>query len=206
MMDEATTTTVVQRYLLELAGADGPAEPVVRALLGRAICRLHQLCNSLLRRRYSRLTRPPLSLDADEMLGAVVERLIKALREARPAEVRQFFALASRHIRWELNDLARQLDNRPAAEQLQEGQALDPATDDSGPTPDGRRVLAAIDRLPEDQREAFDLVRVQGMSLADAGQILGVSAMTVKRRVDRGLTRLVDELADLRPDSQPPTG
>jgi len=205
-MDEGNTTTVVQRYLLELAGGDGPAEPVVRALLGRAICRLHQLCNSLLRRRYSRLTRPPLNLDADEMLGAVVERLIKALRAARPTEVRQFFALASRHIRWELNDLARQLDNRPAAEELQEEQALDPATGDSAPTPDGRRVLAAIDRLPDDQREAFDLVRVQGMSLADAGQVLGVSAMTVKRRVDRGLTRLVDELADLRPESRPPTG
>ena len=36
------------------------------------------------------------------MLGAVVERLIKALREARPKDVCQFFALAGQHIRWEL--------------------------------------------------------------------------------------------------------
>ena len=33
------------------------------------------------------------------MLAAVVERLIKALREARPASVRQFFALAGQHMR-----------------------------------------------------------------------------------------------------------
>ena len=52
----------------------------------------------------------PLNLQAEEMLSAVVERLLKALREARPATVRQFFALASQHMRWELNDMARRLD------------------------------------------------------------------------------------------------
>jgi RNA polymerase sigma factor (sigma-70 family) len=204
-MDEANTTTVVRRYLLELARGDGPSEPIVRSLLGRAVCRLHQLCDSLLRRQYPRLTRPPLNLYADELLGAVVERLIKALREARPENVRQFFALAGLHIRWELNDLARQLDSRPATVEMREALALDPTEGDSGPTPDGRRIFAAIEGLHEDQREAFDLVRVQGMSLAEAGQILGVSAMTVKRRVDRGLSRLVDELADLRPGAESPS-
>jgi RNA polymerase sigma-70 factor (ECF subfamily) len=42
-MDEESTTAVVQRYLDELAG-DSPAEPVVRALPGRAVRRLHLLC------------------------------------------------------------------------------------------------------------------------------------------------------------------
>ena len=58
-------TAVVQRYLDELAG-DAPAEPVVRALLDRAVRRLHQLCAALLHRSYPRLTRPPLNLQADE--------------------------------------------------------------------------------------------------------------------------------------------
>ena len=82
-MDEERTTAVVQRYLDELAG-DTPAEQAVRALLDRAVSRLHQLCAALLYRSYPRLTRPPLNLQADELLGAVVERLLKALREARP--------------------------------------------------------------------------------------------------------------------------
>jgi RNA polymerase sigma-70 factor (ECF subfamily) len=38
---------VVQRYLYELAG-DSPAEPIVRALLDRAVRRLHLLCETLL--------------------------------------------------------------------------------------------------------------------------------------------------------------
>src|SRR5262245_31246310 len=104
-MDVESTTLAVQHYLDKLAD-DMPAEPVVRDLLGRAAGRLHQLCAALLPRNYPRLTRPPLNLRADEMLGAVVERLLRALREARPGNVRQFFSLATRHMRWELIDIA----------------------------------------------------------------------------------------------------
>jgi RNA polymerase sigma-70 factor (ECF subfamily) len=198
-MAEERTTAVVQRYLDELAG-DAPAEPVVRALLDRAVRRLHLLCATLLHRSYPRLTRPPVNLQADELLGAVVERLLKALREARPGTVRQFFALAGQHMRWELNDLARRLDEQPAAVELREGLAPAAAGSDSGLTPDGRRMLDAIDGLPAGEREAFDLVRIQGMTQGEAAEVLGVSAATVKRRLNRGVQLLAEALADLRPD------
>jgi RNA polymerase sigma factor (sigma-70 family) len=199
-MDEERTTVVVQRCLDELA-ADAPAEPVIRALLERAVRRLHQLCAALLHRSYPRLTRPPLNLQTDEMLGAVVERLLKALREARPGTVRQFFALAGLHMRWELNDMARRLDEQPAAVELRDGLVPAPASSDSSLTPDGRRMLEAIGSLPEAEREAFDLVRIQGMTQAEAAQVLGVSPMTVNRRLNRSLQLLTETLRDLRPDS-----
>src|SRR5215470_1805913 len=120
-MGEEPTTVAVERYLNELAG-DAPAEPVVRALLDRAVRRLHQLCATLLHRSYPRLTHPPTNLQSDELLSAVVERLMKALREARPANVRQFFSLACQHMRWELNDLARRLDEQPTPAELSDGQ------------------------------------------------------------------------------------
>src|SRR5260370_19390754 len=173
-MDEERTTAVVQRYLDELA-ADAPAEPVVRALLDRAVRRLHQLCATLLHRSYPRLTQPPLNLQADEMLSAVVERLLKALREARPKTVRQFFALANQHMRWELNDLARRLDEQPAAVELCEGLVPAPASSSSLLTPDGRHMLEAIDGLPGDEREAFSLVRIQGLTQPEAAEVLGLS-------------------------------
>jgi len=197
-MDEEHTTAVVQRYLDELAG-DRPAEPVVRALLDGAVHRLHQLCAALLHRSYPRLTRPPLNLQAEEMLSAVVERLLKALGAARPRTVRQFFALACQHMRWELNDMARRLDEQPAALELDEGRVPAPAGSDSGLTPDGRRMLEAIANLPEGEREAFDLVRIQGLSQAEAAQVLGVSAMTVNRRLNHSLQLLAEALGDLRP-------
>jgi RNA polymerase sigma-70 factor (ECF subfamily) len=200
-MDEERTTAVVQRYLDELAGGS-PTEPVVRALLDRSVRRLHQLCATLLYRAYPRLTRPPLNLQADEMLGAVVERLLKALRQARPASVRQFFALAGQHLRWELNDIARRLDEQPVVGALHEGVGTAPAGSDSGLTPDARRMLAAIDRLPEGEREVFDLVRIQGLTQAEAAQVLGVSAMTVNRRLNHSLQLLTATLADLRPGQE----
>ncbi len=197
-MQDECTTVVVQRYLDELAGGS-PAEPIIRALLDRAVRRLRQLCAALLHRSYPRLTQPPLNLQTDEMLSAVVERLLKALREARPANVRQFFGLAGQHMRWELNDMARRLDEQPVAVELSEGAVPTPASSDTGLSPDARHMLKAIDSLPPEEREAFDLVRIQGMSQAEAARVLEVSAMTVMRRLNRSLLLLAKELDHLRP-------
>jgi RNA polymerase sigma-70 factor (ECF subfamily) len=200
------TTAAVQRYLDEwpTQAGDSATEPLVRALLDRSVRRLHRLCVSFLHESYPRLTRPPLNLEADELLGAVVERLLKALREARPTSARQFFALASQHMRWELNDMARRLDEHPAAAEFHDESVLAPASSGSGLTPDARRMLEAIERLPEGEREAFELVRIQGMSQADAGRVLGVSVATVNRRLNRGLQVLADELGELYPEEDDP--
>jgi DNA-directed RNA polymerase specialized sigma24 family protein len=48
-----------------------------------------------------------------------------------------------------------------------------------------RRILPEIDELPEDEREVFDLLRIQGMKQAEATQGLGVPAVTVRRRLSR---------------------
>src|SRR5262249_6823025 len=156
--------------------------------------RLRELCATLLHHEYLRLTRPPLNLEAEELLGAVVERLLKALRKVRPATTRQFFALACQHMRWELNDLARRLDKQPIFQELHEESVPAPANSATGITRNGRRILAAIDNLPESEREAFDLVRIQGMSRAEAARVLEVSVPTVKRRLNRGLRLLTDAL------------
>jgi RNA polymerase sigma-70 factor (ECF subfamily) len=197
-MPDDSTTAIVQRYLGEPAG-EAPSEPIIRNLLDRSVLRLQRLCATRLHHDYPRLTHPPLNLQTDELLSAVVERLVKALRSARPKTVREFFALAGQHMRWELNDLARRLDNQPMALQLREGELLTPASSDAGLSPDGRRMLEAIDSLPEDEREAFDLVRVEGLAYAEAAQLLGVAPRTVQRRLDRGLRLLTERLGDLGP-------
>ena len=58
--------------------------------------------------------------------------------------------------------MARRLDEQPAAAELHDDLAPAPASSDSGLSPDSRRILAAIDGLPEGEREAFDLVRNPG--------------------------------------------
>ena len=198
-MSEEQTTAAVQRYLDALAG-DRPAEPIVRALLDRAVRRLHILGANLLYRSYRRLTLPPLNLQPDELLDAVVERLLKAMRSARPQTVRQFFALVNQHMRWELNDVARRLDEQPTAVEVREDMVAAPASSDSVLTPESRRILEVIDNLPEEEREVFGLVRVQGLMQGEADEVLGVSVRTVQRRLNRSLLLLLKELDDLRPN------
>jgi RNA polymerase sigma-70 factor (ECF subfamily) len=209
-MDEEPTTVIIQRYLDALPG-DPAAEPVIRELLERSAGRLRLLCGTLLYKSYPRLTRPPVNLETDELLGGVVAGLLTALRTVRPQTVRQFFALANQHMRWQLNDLARRLDKRPAAAALAEsGVAAPPASTAGGLTPDGRRMLEAIDGLPEDEREVFDLVGIQGLTHAEAAAVVGVSEKTVQRRLNRARLLLAEQLADLCPDTssepEPPPG
>jgi RNA polymerase sigma-70 factor (ECF subfamily) len=198
-MPDENTTVAVQRYL-DALGGDQPAEPIVHDLLDRSVQRLQLLCTNLLYRQYRRLTLPPLNLQPDELLDAVVERLLKAMRKARPQTVRGFFALVNQHIRWELNDLARRLDNQPDIAELREGAVPAPPGSSSALTPDGRRMLEAIDGLPEDEREVFGLVRIQGMTNAESAEVLEVSVKTVQRRLSRALVLLAKDLDHLRPE------
>jgi RNA polymerase sigma factor (sigma-70 family) len=198
VVNEEPTTAVVQRYLNALAG-DAPAEPIVRELLDRAVHRLQRLCAIMLHRNYPRLAGPPSNLETDELLGGVVEGMLKAMGSIRPQTVRQFFALANQHMRWQLNDLARRLDERPAAVELREGIMAAPASSDSVITEDGRRILEAIDNLPEEEREIFGLVRLQGLTQTEAAEMVGVSAKTVQRRLNRASLLLAERLDNLRP-------
>jgi RNA polymerase sigma-70 factor (ECF subfamily) len=118
--------------------------------------------------------------------------------------VRQFFALACQHMRWQLNDLARRLDERPPAAALAEGGvAAPPSSSDSCLSPHGRRMLVAIEGLPEAEREVFDLVRIQGLTYVEAAGVVGVTEKTVQRRLNRGRLLLAKQLADLRPAQAP---
>ena len=132
-MTDEQTTFAVQRYLDELAGVSGetPAEPLIRALIERSLGRLHLLCSTLLSRSYPRLARPPLNLQPDEILEFDCGSVTESMREVRPGTVRQFFALANRHMRWELNDLARRLDKETPALGLPEAGIASPETSGS---------------------------------------------------------------------------
>ncbi|MGC4033226.1 MAG: sigma-70 family RNA polymerase sigma factor [Tepidisphaeraceae bacterium] len=204
ILGSGNTTTVIERHLLNLQGATrGSADPVIRELLSHALTRIRILSTTLLVRRYPRLLQPPMGVQADEVLSNVVERLMKALREVRPDTVRQFFALANQHIRWELNDLCRRLDQREPVLSLEPSVVASPPPADETLTTVGlRRILSAIEDMPADLREPFDLVRVQGLTQVEAAQVIGVSIKTLQRRLSRGVSLLAEQLADMVPPAQ----
>src|SRR5262249_43831721 len=81
------------------------------------------------------------------------------------------------------------------------GGAAPPESTGSGLTPDGRRMLGAIEGLPEDEREVFDLIRIQGLTRAEAAGVVGASEKTGPRRLHRARLLLPTGLADLCPDT-----
>ena len=58
----------------------------------------------------------------------------------------------------------------------------------------------ALGDLPVDQRAAIVLVDVEGLSVADAAEVLGVPEGTIKSRCSRGRAKLAVALAGLRTD------
>ncbi|QHY96799.1 ECF RNA polymerase sigma factor SigM [Streptomyces sp. S4.7] len=61
-----------------------------------------------------------------------------------------------------------------------------------------RQLLAALAKLPADQRAALVLVDMQGYPVAEAAQVLGVPVGTIKSRCARGRARLLPMLTHLR--------
>jgi RNA polymerase sigma-70 factor, ECF subfamily len=63
------------------------------------------------------------------------------------------------------------------------------------------RLAAAVDRLPEDQREVFLLRQLAGLSFREIGETVGIPENTVKSRMRYALEKLRGDLGDLRPAS-----
>ena len=63
--------------------------------------------------------------------------------------------------------------------------------------------MVAIEGLPEAEGEVFDLVRIQGLTYAEAAGVVGVSEKTVRRRLNRARLLLAEQLANLRPAQAP---
>lgn len=65
-------------------------------------------------------------------------------------------------------------------------------------------VLDALAQLPDEQRLAITLVDLEGWSVDEAGEILGVPAGTVKSRCHRGRARMLAVLGNSEPGRSVP--
>lgn len=65
------------------------------------------------------------------------------------------------------------------------------------------RLSAELAKLPENQRVAFELIKQDGLSVAEAAQVLGTTVAAVKLRAHRAYEALREALAELAgPDSK----
>lgn len=57
-----------------------------------------------------------------------------------------------------------------------------------------RRLQSELDRMPESQRVAFELVKLEGLSLAQAAEVLGTTVLAVKLRTHRAYEALRESM------------
>jgi RNA polymerase sigma factor (sigma-70 family) len=198
MADANSITVQIQVCLDRLRGGDMAAGD---ELLHCACERLRGLARKMLK-GYPNVRRWE---QTDDVLQNAALRLHRTLRQMPIETPRDFFRLAALNIRRELLDLAKHhygplgqaahhatQPDRPSAG----GEAAAPAD----PSGDPRRLAAwgefhrQIDALPDEEREVFDLLWYQGLSQAEAAELLNVSDRTVKRRWQAARLKLHEAL------------
>jgi RNA polymerase sigma-70 factor (ECF subfamily) len=127
--------------------------------------------------------------DADDLAQDVMVRMLRTLDQ---------FAGDARFTSW-LYALTRSaaLDRRRSEgrerERREHPRAVENLRSDPAPDPELRAERRAeldalerlLDTLPERQREAFELIELQGMSSAEAGELLGIEPVSVRAHLHR---------------------
>jgi RNA polymerase sigma-70 factor (ECF subfamily) len=196
-------TVMLQNWLDRLqAGDDSSRHELIRCAAGRLECLTHKML-----RNWQRVHRWE---QTDDVLQNALMRLYRALSEAKPAQAIDFFRLAALQIRRELRDLVKHhygprgigANHATAAWKVAtgDGDCPWPGIEPQGADEDPASLAAwgefhaQIGRLPDEEREAFDLLWYGGLSQEEAAALLGVSLRTVKRRWAAARLRLSETI------------
>ena len=190
MADPSSQTLHIQACLNRIRRGDEAARG---ELLDCACERLRNLARKILK-GYPNVRRWE---QTDDVLQNAALRLLRTLQQLPVQTALDFFRLAALNIRRELLDLARHYygPQGQGAHHATWGPGESSTTrSDSGlaaptaPSHDPARLAAwgefheRIAALPDEEREVFDLLWYQGLSQAEAAELLNVSERTVKRR------------------------
>jgi len=201
MADVPPLTLHVQACLDRLRGGDEAARA---ELLGCACERLRKLARTMLK-GYPNVRRWE---QTDDVLQNAALRLHRTLQQLPVGTTRDFFRLAALHIRRELLDMAKHYygpqgagaHHASHAESRADSGRVPAAADPADVTHEPVRLATwsafheQVAALPDEEREVFDLLWYQGLTQAEAAELLHVNVRTVKRRWLSARMKLQDAL------------
>jgi len=204
MDDSFNRTTELQARLDRLRAGDAAARDELLAL---AANRLARLTRKMLK-NYPGVARWE---QTDDVAQNALIRLNRALGAVAPLTARDFFQLAAAQIRRELIDLARHYHGplglgahySTHAGRADSAESDGPMPPDSTYDPSHLAAWAefhdAVGSLGDTDRELFDLLWYQGLTQAEAANVLGLSERTVHSRWLAARVRLSDALGGQLP-------
>lgn len=179
-----------------------PPQDLDYALLRRVAKGEEEALAELFRRHQRRLYNLAYRLlrDHQEAEDALQEAMLKVYQHAASFEPKA--PVAAWLARITANHCLNRLRGRVPLESLDDEGA--PLTSDPGPTPLqaleeadlSRRLAELLDALPENQRRALVLKQFGGLTYAEIGEVLGVSAQAVDGLIKRARQSLRKALAD----------
>lgn len=204
MSDPSNQTLRIQGWIDRLQAGDESAR---KELINCACERLTRLTRKMLKsypgvRRWAQ---------TDDVAQSAAMRLYRTLSEVTPSSTVDFYRLAALNIRRELLDLAkhyygpRGLGAKHATvahKNKGSSKNSDGLSGNPDPTEDAPRLAAwsefheYVDKLPDDEREVFDLLWYQGLTQAEAAAILKVTERTIKRRWQSARLKLAEALQE----------
>jgi RNA polymerase sigma factor (sigma-70 family) len=201
VVDTGFTTNLMRGWIERLKSGDEAAR---RELIDCSCRRLLQLTRKMLR-RFPRVKRWE---ETDDVAQNVSIRLHRALGQVVPNDVRDFLKLASVQIRRELLDMikhyygphglgANQITNHDGDQPTSHSSDLrQPADVTLEPVrlAQWTEFHSQVEKLPDEEREVFDLLWYQGLSQVDAAQILDVAPRTIQRRWQAARLHLFEKL------------
>ena len=130
--------------------------------------------------------------DADDLTQMTVERALTARRQWRPGTRLDSWLYRIMRNLW--------IDTARSRARKSKFEAPPEAADSVGVDPrpgleasiDLKRVMAAMDRLPDEQREVVALILIEGFGYREAAEMLDLPIGTVSSRLVRGRTALLE--------------
>jgi RNA polymerase sigma factor (sigma-70 family) len=183
-------TTVIQKWVAQLQSG----EPAARGNLIDCVCERFESLTRQMKREFPAVARWE---GTDDVVQGALLRLHRALDVVELHDAHHFLRLAATQIRRELIDLSRKhrgpegLDRHhetigPRHPTGRDGdyEPIDAASDTHSPERihSWSELHEAVERLPAELREVFDLIWYHQLSQSDVANLLGVATRTVKRR------------------------
>jgi RNA polymerase sigma-70 factor (ECF subfamily) len=129
--------------------------------------------------------------DADDLAQATIERALRSKSQWQPGTRLDSWAYRIMRNLWIDTARARTRKNaREAPEEEGLGVGEDPRAAMEAAF-DLKRVMAAMERLPDEQREVVALILVEGFGYREVSEMLGLPMGTVSSRLVRGRTALL---------------
>jgi len=151
-----------------------------------------------LRRFAHGLSRSP--ADADDLTQATIERALRSRDQWRPGTRLDSWAYRIMRNLWIDTARARSRRDRvEAPEEEAERVGQDP-TAGMDAAVDLSRMMLAMQRLPDEQREVVALILIEGFGYRECSEILGLPIGTVSSRLVRGRTALLQMMGN--PDGE----